>query len=59
MGSALAAGALAGCFATLVRVLRARARIAAVAPAEKLTTRGPGGYAGPGSLGGTECALRH
>ena len=59
VGSALAAGVLAGCFATLVRVLRARARIAAVAPAERLTTRGPGGYAGPGSLGGTESALRH
>ena len=56
--SALAAGALVGCFATLVRVQRARARIAAVTPAEKLTTRGPGGYAGPGSLGGTESALR-
>jgi uncharacterized integral membrane protein len=56
--SALAAGALAGCFATLVRVLRARRRIAAAAPAERLRTRGPAGYAGPGSLGGTESALK-
>ena len=56
--SALAVGALAGCFATLVRVLRARRRIAAAAPAERLRTRGPTGYAGPGSLGGTESALK-
>jgi hypothetical protein len=56
--AALVVAALAGCFAALVRVQRARARIAAITPAEKLTTRGPGGYAGPGSLGGTESALR-
>ena len=29
-----------------------------VAPEEIVRTRGPGGYAGPGSLGGTESALR-
>ena len=56
--SALAVGALAGCVATLVRVVLARRRIAAVTPAEKPTTRGPAGYAGPGSLGGTESALK-
>ena len=56
--SALAAGALAGCLATLVRILRARHRIAAVTPAERPKTRGPATYAGPGSLGGTESALR-
>ena len=56
--AAVALGALAGCFATLVRILLARRRIAAAAPAEQLRTRGPAGYAGPGSLGGTESALR-
>jgi hypothetical protein len=56
--SALAAGALAGCAATLVRILVARRRIAAATPAERPTTRGPAGYAGPGSLGGTESALK-
>jgi uncharacterized integral membrane protein len=56
--SALAVGALAGCFATLVRVLRARRRIAVAAPEARLRTRGPAGYAGPGSLGGTESALK-
>ena len=55
---ALALGALAGCFATLVRILLARRRLAAAAPAQQLHTRGPAGYAGPGSLGGTESALR-
>jgi Peptidase family M28 len=56
--TALAVGALAGCFATLVRILRARGRIAAAAPVERPRTRGPTGYAGPGSLGGTESALK-
>ena len=57
--SALAVGALAGCVAALVRVLLARRRIAAVGPpAGRPRTRGPAGYAGPGSLGGTESALR-
>jgi hypothetical protein len=35
-----------------------RRRVAAKAPPERLVTRGPAGYAGPGSLGGTESALR-
>jgi hypothetical protein len=57
--AALACGALAGCVAVLVRILLARRRIAAVAPPEeKPRTRGPATYAGPGSLGGTESALR-
>ena len=45
--SALALGALAGCVATLVRILRARHRIAAAAPPEPRRTRGPGGLRGP------------
>ena len=49
--------ALAG----VVRVLFARRRLAREAgPAERepIQTRGPLSYAGPGSLGGTESALR-
>jgi hypothetical protein len=58
--SALVVGALAGSVAALVRVLLARRRIAAAAPPddESPRTRGPATYAGPGSLGGTESALR-
>jgi hypothetical protein len=57
--AALTVGALAGCVATLVRILVARRRIAEVAPPEERPrTRGPATYAGPGSLGGTESALR-
>lgn len=57
--AALLCGALVGCVAALVRILVARRRIAAVAPPqERPRTRGPGSYAGPGSLGGTESALR-
>jgi len=55
---ALAVSALAACTAALVRVLRTRRRDAAGAPPEPLRTRGPASYAGPGSLGGTESALR-
>jgi len=57
--SALALGALVGSLAILVRVLLARRRIEAHAPEEPSRTRGPASYAGPGSLGGTESALRH
>ena len=46
------------CLAGLVKVLRVRAQVEATAEPEKLRTRGPAGYAGPGSLGGTESALR-
>jgi hypothetical protein len=57
--AALLCGALVGCVAALVRILMARRRIAAVAPPQQPPrTRGPGSYAGPGSLGGTESALR-
>jgi hypothetical protein len=57
--SALTVGALIGSLAALVRILLARRRIAAVAPPdERPRTRGPATYAGPGSLGGTESALR-
>jgi hypothetical protein len=58
MWAALAAGALCGCVAALVRVLLARRKLVAATPAERPRTRGPGRYAGPGSLGGTESALR-
>jgi hypothetical protein len=55
----LLSGVLAA-LAGLVRVLFARRRIAREAPPESETikTRGPLSYAGPGSLGGTESALR-
>jgi hypothetical protein len=56
--SALALGALAGALAVLVRVLLARRRIEPELPAPPSRTRGPASYAGPGSLGGTESALR-
>ncbi len=51
------AGLLA-CLAGLVTILRARRRVHANAEPEPLRTRGPVSYAGPGSLGGTESALR-
>jgi hypothetical protein len=70
-GSALAAGAGSGLWSTLVvggvlaalagvvRVLFARGRLGEDGPAGKsISTRGPLSYAGPGSLGGTESALR-
>ena len=56
--SALAVGVLAGSLVMLVRVLLARRRLEAIAPEERSRTRGPASYAGPGSLGGTESALR-
>ena len=57
--SALAVGALAGCVATLVRILRARRRIAAAAPRRAADARAARrATPGPGSLGGTESALR-
>ena len=46
------------CLAGLLVVLRVRHKAAAAAEPERLRTRGPAGYAGPGSLGGTESALR-
>ncbi len=57
--SALALGALVGATVTLVRILLARRKLVATAPPdERPRTRGPATYAGPGSLGGTESALR-
>ena len=58
--SALLLGGLLAALAGVIRVLAARRRIAretgpAAAP---ILTRGPVTYAGPGSLGGTESALR-
>jgi hypothetical protein len=71
-GAALAAGTGAGLFSTLllagvlaalagtIRVLLARRRLARdeTPSGRQIKTRGPVGYAGPGSLGGTESALR-
>jgi predicted acyltransferase len=59
----LDAVALTGFFAALcatVAILRARGRLrrSATVQEDKLVTRGPRSYAGPGSLGGTESALR-
>jgi len=56
--AALAVGALTGCVLALARVLVARRRLEAAAPEAHSRMRGPGTYAGPGSLGGTESALR-
>jgi hypothetical protein len=55
---ALALALLGGLLWAVVLILRARGRLAAAAPPEPVVTRGPAGYAGPGSLGGTESALR-
>jgi hypothetical protein len=71
-GAALAAAAGAGLWSTLVlagllaglagtvRVVVARGRLARDSPGAgaPISTRGPLSYAGPGSLGGTESALR-
>jgi hypothetical protein len=46
------------CLAGLVVVMRTRRRVQSTAEPEPLRTRGPVTYAGPGSLGGTESALR-
>ena len=57
-GAALAVSLWLACLAGVVTVVRTRRRVAATAEPEPLRTRGPAGYAGPGSLGGTESALR-
>ena len=50
---------LAGCFATVVLiVVRGYAQRFPGEPEQPLSVRGPFSYAGPGSLGGTESALR-
>jgi len=55
---AAALGLLLACLAGLLTVIRTRRQVDATAEPEPLRTRGPAGYAGPGSLGGTESALR-
>jgi hypothetical protein len=55
---AIAAASLVACLAALLVVIRTRRRVEAKVEPEPLRTRGPAGYAGPGSLGGTESALR-
>jgi hypothetical protein len=57
-GTALMVSLWLGCLAGLLVVLRVRHKVEAAAEPEPLKTRGPAGYAGPGSLGGTESALR-
>jgi Peptidase family M28 len=49
---------LAGCLVAVVAIVRTRRRVVRGAEPEPITTRGPIGYAGPGSLGGTESALK-
>jgi hypothetical protein len=56
--TALVLGLVLACLAGLLTVMRTRRRVAATEEPEPLRTRGPAGYAGPGSLGGTESALR-
>jgi hypothetical protein len=58
IGAALAVSLWLGCLAGLLVVLRVRRKIEAAAEPERPRTRGPASYAGPGSLGGTESALR-
>jgi hypothetical protein len=56
--AALAAALWLACLAGLLIVVRTRRQVAATTGPEPMRTRGPSGYAGPGSLGGTESALR-
>jgi hypothetical protein len=58
LGAALTFSAFAALLCATIVILRARRRIEESAPEETLSTRGPRTYAGPGSLGGTESALR-
>ena len=53
----LLASLTAGCFAAAATILLRAATLGGSAPLE-VTVRGPLSYAGPGSLGGTESALR-
>jgi hypothetical protein len=55
---AIVAGGVFACLVALLVVIRTRRRVAAKVEPEPLRTRGPASYAGPGSLGGTESALR-
>jgi len=57
--TAIVLAALLGCLLAVLRGLaRGPAPAPPAAPAARITTRGPLSYAGPGSLGGTESALR-
>ena len=56
--AALALCLFAATLCATIAILRAGGQVAAAAPQERVTTRGPVSYAGPGSLGGTESALR-
>jgi hypothetical protein len=56
--SALAVAALVAALAGLLRVLVTRRTVERESPDDSIKTRGPRSYAGPGSLGGTESALR-
>ncbi len=47
-----------GCVASVAVILRRAERRAGPEESEVISVRGPMGYAGPGSLGGTESALR-
>ncbi len=59
VGTLLVLGVLAATGLTTARLLARRERTQRDAPEPpRLRTRGPGSYAGPGSLGGTESALR-
>jgi hypothetical protein len=55
---AVIAAALLACLAGLLTIMRTRRRVETRSEPEPLRTRGPASYAGPGSLGGTESALR-
>jgi hypothetical protein len=59
-GAALATSLFAAALCATVRVLRVRRALADTPSVDddSLVTRGPRTYAGPGSLGGTESALR-
>jgi hypothetical protein len=56
--AAVVLSVLAGCLCGVVAVVRTRRRVVQQDEPEPIRTRGPLGYAGPGSLGGTESALR-
>jgi hypothetical protein len=56
--SALAAGLVSACLVVAARAVHARPRQAVPAAPARPRTRGPASYYGPGSLGGTESALR-
>jgi hypothetical protein len=58
IGVAIVGAGMLACLAGLVVVMRTRRRVQSTAEPEPLRTRGPVTYAGPGSLGGTESALR-